>query len=142
MKIGLIPTRAPATLVSPKDNSSLVPAMISEAMNKIHRLITTTSPVTPDKVTQVRTQEQQSKPNIGLIRDVETHLGRAIMHRDCQESNHLANVGILISNCRRSLNNLYRHVAKQLIVINIKYLNLVGKTRFSDQPRRNGPNSL
>jgi hypothetical protein len=30
----------------------------------------------------------------------------------------------------------------ELIVINIKYLNLVGKTRFSDQPRRNGPNSL
>ena len=115
MKMGLIPTRAPATLVSSKDNSSPLTAMISEARNKIHRLITATAPVTLDKVTQVRTQGQQSKPNIGLIRDVETHLGRAIMHRDCQESNLLANVGILISNGRRALNNLHRHVAKQKV---------------------------
>ena len=115
MKMGIIHTRTPATLVPPKDNLSPVPVMISEVMNKIHRLITMTPPVTPDKVTQVKTREHQSQPNIGLIRDVETHLGRAIMHRDCQESNHLANVGILISNGRRSLNNLYRHVAKHKV---------------------------
>jgi hypothetical protein len=89
--------------------------MISEAMNKIHRLITKAPPTTPDKVTQVRNQGNQSKPNIGLIRDVETQLGRAIIHRDCQESNHLASVGILIANCKRSLNNQYRNVAKKSV---------------------------
>ena len=48
-----------------------------------------------------------AKVNVGLVRDLETQLGRAIIHRDCQESNNLAQVGILIANCKRSLNNLY-----------------------------------
>lgn len=115
MNMGLIHTRTPATLVTPGKDPQSVPGMISEAINKIHPLIIKAPPITPDKVRQVRNQENHSKPNIGLIRDVETQLGRAIIHRDCQESNNLAQVGILIANCKRSLNNLYRNVAKKSV---------------------------
>ena len=72
-------------------------------------------PVTPERVRQARNHENHSKPNIGLIRDLETQLGRAVIHRDCQESNNLAQVGILIANCKRTLNNLYRNIAKKSV---------------------------
>ena len=49
------------------------------------------------------------------MRDLETQLGRAVIYRDCQESNNIAQVGILISNCKRSLNNLYRNRAKNCV---------------------------
>ena len=71
--------------------------------------------ITPERVRQIRNPENNSKTNIGLVRDLETQLGRAVIHRDCQESNNLAQVGILIANCKRTLNNLYRNVAKKSV---------------------------
>ena len=41
------------------------------------------------------------------------HLGRAVIHKDCEESNNLAQVSILIANFRRSLNDKYRNRAKK-----------------------------
>ena len=57
--------------------------------------------------------EKVKSINVGLVRDVEMHLGRAVIHKDCEESNNLAQVGILISKFRRSLHDKYRNVAKK-----------------------------
>ena len=57
--------------------------------------------------------EKVKSINVGLVRDVEMHLGRAVIHKDCEERNNLAQVGILIANFRRSLHDKYRNVAKK-----------------------------
>ena len=75
-------------------------------MNKIHQFTIKAPPVTPEMIQQISKQKKVAKVNVGLVRDLETQLGRAVIYRDCQESNNLAQVGILISNCKRCLNNL------------------------------------
>ena len=117
MRMKILHTQNPSKLVAPGkgNNQQSVPGIISEAMNKVHQLIMKVPPVTPESVRQVRNHENHSKANIGLVRDLETQLGRAVIHRDCQESNNLAQIGILIANCKRTLTNLYRNVAKKSV---------------------------
>ena len=46
--------------------------------------------------------EKVQRKNVGLVRDVEMHLGRAVIHKDCEANNNLAQVGILIANFKRT----------------------------------------
>ena len=105
MSMGILHAQSPSKMVG--QNKTVVSGIISEAMNKIHQFIIKAPPMTPKpKIAQV---------NVGLVRDLETQLGRAVIYRDYQESNNLAQVGILISNCKRSLNNLYRNRANTCV---------------------------
>ena len=115
MRMKILHPQNPSKLVVPGKNQQLVPGLISEAMDKVHQLVMKAPPVTPEIVRQIRNPGNFPKTNIGLVRDLETQLGRAVIHRDCQESNNLAQVGILIANCKRSLNNLYRNLAKKKV---------------------------
>ena len=113
MSMKILHSQNLSKLVAPGQNQTSVPGIISEAMNKIHQFTIKAPPVTPEMIQQISKQKKVAKVNVGLVRDLETQLGRAIIHRDCQESNNLAQVGILIANCKRSLNHLYRNVAKK-----------------------------
>ena len=113
MRMKILHTQNPSKLVAPGKDQKSVPGIIAEAMDKIHQLTINAPQTIPEMVRQIREPSKAAKVNVGLVRDLETQLGRAIIHRDCQESNNLAQVGILIANCKRSLNNLYRNVAKK-----------------------------
>ena len=102
-------------LVAPGNNQTSVPGIISEAMNNIHQFTIKAPTATPEMIQQTTKLKKVAKVNVGLVRDLETQLGRAIIYRDYQESNNLAQVGILISNCKRSLNNLYKNRAKKFV---------------------------
>ena len=107
MRMKILHTQNPSKLVAPGKNQKSEPGIIAEAMDKIHQLTINAPQTIPEMVRQIREPSKAAKVNVGLVRDLETQLGRAIIHRDCQESNNLAQVGILIANCKRSLNNLY-----------------------------------
>ena len=113
MRMKILHPQNPSKLVASGKNQQSVPGIISEAMDKVHQLTIKVPPVTPEMVRQIRKPGKVTKINVGLVRDLETQLGRAVIHRDCQESNNLAQVGFLIANCKRTLNNLYRNVAKK-----------------------------
>ena len=114
MGMKILHSQNPSRLVASGKNQKLVPEMITEAMDKIHQLTMKVPQITPEMEKQIKKPRKVAQINVGLVRDLETQLGRSVIHRDCQESNNLAQVGILIANCKRSLNHLYRNVAKKM----------------------------
>ena len=115
MKMKILHLQNPSRLVASGKTQKLVPEMITEAMDKIHQLTMNMPQTKPEKENKITNPKKVNQINVGAVRDLETHLGRAVIHRDCQESNNLAQVGILIANYKRSLNHLYRNVAKKCV---------------------------
>ena len=97
--------------MAPGKDQSTMSGIISEAMHKAHQLTTKAPTVPTEYVRKLMRTEKVKSINVGLVRDVELHLRRAVIHKDCEESNNLAQVGILIANFRRSLNDKYRNRA-------------------------------
>ena len=98
IRMKILHPQNPSKLVASGKKQQSVPGIILEAMDKVHQLTIKAPPVTPESVKQIRKTEKVTKLNVGLVRDLETQLGRAVIHRDCQESNNLAQVGIIIAN--------------------------------------------
>ena len=103
MRMKILHAQNPSKLVASGKNQPSVSGIISEAMDKVHRLTIRAPPMTPEFVKQIMKTEGVAKVNVGLVRDLETQLGRAVIHRDYKESNNLAQVGKLLQTAKEPL---------------------------------------
>ena len=112
MKI-LNPQQTSSKIVAPGKNQPSISRIISETMNKAHQLAVTAPAIPTEYIRKLMKAEKVKSANIGLVRDIEMHLGRAVIYKDCEESNNLAQLGTLMANFKRSLHDKYRNRAKK-----------------------------
>ena len=97
-----------------KDLAS-VSGLITGALNVVHQINMKSEPTKKKFVRRQIREERIRQANVGLGRDVEMHLGRAVIQTDCQESNNLSELALLITNFQRGLQDKYRISAKSIV---------------------------
>ena len=112
MKI-LNPQQTSSKVLAPGKTPPSISGIMSETMNKAHQLTMIAPAIPTEYVRKLMKTERVKSANIGLVRDIKMHLGRAVIYKDCKESNNLAQLGTLIANFRRGRHDLTKIFKKE-----------------------------
>ena len=102
-------------LMSAGKDLASVSGLINKALDVVHQINMTAEPLEQPLVRQKAKEMRTRQVNVGLVRDLEMHLGRAVIHTDCRESIYLSQLALLVTNFKRGLQDKYRISSKPLV---------------------------